>query len=299
MTDDLRLRDLLGTGLGDAAPRAALIGFPSDAGVTANGGRAGAARGPEALRRCLLDLTPDAQHPEIFADLLRHTEDRGDVPVTGDVAADQARLGVAVADALAVGAFPVVLGGGHEAAFGHFLGHAGWGNGVDVLNWDAHPDVRPHGEGSPHSGSAFRQILEHEAGQGSRYQVAGLQPSAVAATELRWLRDRGGRAFWVHDLTRPTVVALYDELRRPSMVSFDLDCVDQAWAPGVSAPATGGLSPDLWLLAARSAGRNPSVLSADVVELNPTYDRDDQTARLAALTVWQLLAGLAERIADR
>ena len=79
------------------------------------------------------------------------------------------------------------------------------------------------------------------------------------------------------------------------LVSFDVDAVDQAWAPGVSAPATGGLTVELWLAAAREAGRSPRVRSIDIVEVSPPLDRDDQTSRLAALTIWTFLQGLAER----
>jgi Arginase family len=51
----------------------------------------------------------------------------------------------------------------------------------------------------------------------------------------------------------------------------------------------------LWLAAAEAAGAKPLVRSADVVELNPAYDLDGRTARLAALTVWRLLRGVASR----
>jgi formiminoglutamase len=80
------------------------------------------------------------------------------------------------------------------------------------------------------------------------------------------------------------------------MVTFDLDALDQSHAPGVSAPAAGGLSQDLWLHAAYWAGRSPTVTSIDVVELNPTVDVDDRTARLAALTVLEVLRGLTDRL---
>jgi arginase family enzyme len=64
----------------------------------------------------------------------------------------------------------------------------------------------------------------------------------------------------------------------------------------VSAPATNGLPVPLWLQAAFLAGANPRVASADVVELAPPHDQDGQTARLAALTVWEILRGLATRL---
>ena len=81
----------------------------------------------------------------------------------------------------------------------------------------------------------------------------------------------------------------------PASGAMDIHAVDQAYAPGVSAPASGGMPPQLWLMAAHEAGRNLAVTSADIVETNPALDRDGQTARLAALTVWWILRGIAER----
>jgi formiminoglutamase len=80
------------------------------------------------------------------------------------------------------------------------------------------------------------------------------------------------------------------------MVTFDLDALDQTHAPGVSAPAAAGLSQDLWLHAAYRAGRSPKVTSVDLVEFNPNVDVDDRTARLAALTVMEVLRGLTDRM---
>lgn len=92
-----------------------------------------------------------------------------------------------------------------------------------------------------------------------------------------------------------TIETIYDAAGAPTLASFDMDAVFQAEAPGVSAPNAAGLRTELWLAAAYAAGRCPAVTSADVVELNPRVDRDGQTARLAALTVWWLLRGRAER----
>jgi formiminoglutamase len=99
---------------------------------------------------------------------------------------------------------------------------------------------------------------------------------------------------WRDGLTAERIASLY-EATPPTMVSFDIDAVDQAWAPGVSAPATGGMTAELWLAAAFAAGKSLHAKSFELVELNPNYDRDGQTARLAALTVWNLLRGVALR----
>jgi formiminoglutamase len=82
---------------------------------------------------------------------------------------------------------------------------------------------------------------------------------------------------------------------RPTVVSFDMDAVDRAYAPGVSAPAVDGLAVGTWLRAAYAAGRDPAVRGVDVVEVSPPHDPTGSTAALAALTVWHVLRGVAAR----
>ena len=295
-SDDPRVGQLLGRGLaGRHSARAVILGFPTDEGVRRNGGRPGASAAPTEIRRLLYRLTPDAANPLPFAELLRHTLDVGDLVTSADLEADQQRLGDAVADVLDAGAFPIVLGGGHETAFGHFLGYVKAGRAVTLLNWDAHADVREPVDGRGHSGSPFRQALLHPSRLARRYVVAGLLPHSVAAAHVDFVRSKKGDAVFRSALTSARVRALYKGMRGPVLASFDIDAVDQAFAPGVSAPAAGGLGSDLWLEAAFEAGRCPGVTSFDLVETNPAFDRDHQTARLAALTVWSLLRGLAAR----
>jgi formiminoglutamase len=154
--------------------------------------------------------------------------------------------------------------------------------------------VRELKDGKGHSGSPFRQALEDPSGACRGYLVAGLEPHLVGRADLEYVQQRG-RAVWREEISREAIDAIYDSVVSPALVSFDLDAVNQADAPGVSAPNAAGLSCELWLSAAYAAGRCPAVASADVVELNPSVDRDGQTARLAALTVWWLLRGCADR----
>lgn len=292
--DDPRVGRLLGGLLGRGeSPDAVILGFPSDEGVRRNGGRVGAGRGPDALRQALYRMAPDPR-AAAFTELLGRTQDLGDLEISGDVESDQQQLGNALERYLERGSFVMVLGGGHETSYGHFLGYVDAGLKPEVLNWDAHTDVRGLVGGKGHSGSPFRQAIEHPAKACRRYTVAGLQPQAVAREHLAFV-ERNGRAIWRDDLTLERVAQVYRSLDRPTFVSFDLDAVTEAEAPGVSAPNPAGLTSDLWLEAAYQAGRSAAVSSADVVELNPVVDRDGQTARLAALTVWWLLRGRAER----
>lgn len=277
------------------ATEVVLIGFPSDAGVARNGGRPGASEAPRAIREALYKMTPDALAPARFSRLLDRTADLGDVPVTGDVERDQQAL----ADAIGPHLGPrrvIVLGGGHETAYGHLLGYVAAGRAVHVLNWDAHPDVRETRPEGGHSGSPFRQALEHPSGRIRSYSVAGLLPWRVAAAHADWLRQRGGRILWRDDLTREAVRPFVVGTPGPAMASFDIDAVEAGAAPGVSAPGVGGIPVETWLLAAETCGRAAHVESFEVVETNPRVDADGRTATLAALTVWHLLRGLAARL---
>ncbi len=297
--DDPRVGTLLGEKLDDpGAARVVLLGFPSDEGVRRNGGRTGAAHAPDAIRQALFKMTPDARVHDAFVDLLVHTADLGNLALGGTMEDGQERLGEALEPFLLRGAVPVLLGGGHETSYGHFLGYVQARQPVAILNVDAHADVRPLKGGRGHSGSPFRQALEHPSGLCDGYTVAGLLPHSTAKAHLDFLRAHRGRFFWNEDLTPGLLDALFAHAAGTLMVTFDLDAVDQAQAPGVSAPAAGGLAPDLWLRAAYEAGRCPHVASFDLVEYNPAFDVDHRAARLAALTVWNFLRGLAERSLD-
>ncbi len=127
-----------------------------------------------------------------------------------------------------------------------------------------------------------------------RYTVAGVLPHSCTVAHMRRIAQYSGRLFWRSELNYDVVDEIYNSLEEPAMVTFDMDAVDQAFAPGVSAPATGGMSPELLLYAAYQAGRTRAVRSIDIVEMNPKYDRDGQTARLAALTIWNFLMGICE-----
>lgn len=295
--DDPRIGGLLELELSvEETPKCVLIGFPSDEGVKRNGGRLGAASAPQKIREALYKLTPDAEAPNDFIELLAKTKDAGDIVVSGNLVSDQKALGDVTAAYLEQGSVPVILGGGHETAFGHFAGYAEAQFNTSILNLDAHTDVRPLKQGKAHSGSPFRQALEHESNCCEAYMVAGLQPHSVSKAHLDYIDEHDG-SYLFRDETNITSISgmFHQHSSARLMVSFDMDAVDQAFAPGVSAPCTNGLPPDLWLTAAYLAGRNEQVSSFELSEVNPKYDRDGQTARLAALTVWNFLLGLSQR----
>lgn len=304
--DDPRLGEVVEFWRGDPSAlrpgRPVLIGFPQDEGVRRNGGRVGAAEAPREIRRWLYRLVP--WDCETNADLAAlGLLDLGNVRIEGSLEETQAALGEVVGAVLRSGAVPVVLGGGHETAYGHYLGYVAAGLPVGIVNVDAHLDVRPLIDGKGHSGSPFRQMMEHPTHplSGERYACIGVRPQGVSREHWAYVRERGGVVRGGTQFPPQLRGYLSLELKRLTTlgcrvcVTIDADVVCEAEVPGVSAPNPNGAH-GIWVIAsARVAGRDPGVSSIDLVEINPRHDRDGQSARWAALVVWNFLVGLARR----
>ncbi len=199
--DEVRLNEIVERWQGDSTAvtrgRPVLIGYPHDEGVRRNGGRGGAALAPREIRRWLYRLT--AWDPQHGIDLtLRAPLDAGDIRQADSMEQIQKSLGEVVGEVLRRNAVPVVLGGGHETAYGHYLGYVAAQQPVTIINLDAHLDVRPLLEGKGHSGSPFRQALEHPAQPlpGNRYICLGAQPQASFQKHVEYARQRGCIVRW-------------------------------------------------------------------------------------------------------
>jgi len=310
--DDPRLGEIVRRRAGGAVEFASgqpiLLGFACDEGVRRNGGRPGAALAPDAIRRQLYRFTtwdPPCPEANSGVELARLSLlDLGNVRFVSDLEATQEHLGAAVGAALQAGAIPVVLGGGHETAYGHYLGYAAAGVRCAILNIDAHVDVRAYPRGG-HSGSPFRQAMDylpHPLPHGG-YVVVGAQRQSVSRAHWQRVIQHGGRIHWADEIDSEVgfVHRVSDELSRLAdgfeaiLVTVDADAFRQADVPGVSAPNPLGLDGRLWPVLARAAGRTRAVRSLELVEVNPTFDRDEQSVRWAAVGIRQLLASLALR----
>ncbi|GAA1260188.1 formimidoylglutamase [Arthrobacter pascens] len=255
-----------------------------------NKGRTGAAKAPAAIRSALGPLAFHLDRPVL---------DAGDVAVRdGQLEAGQARAGVAVSSLLDTGNLTVLLGGGHETAFASYLGVAGseavrTGQRLGVLNLDAHFDLRD--EPAPSSGTPFLQMAEAEAAAGRelKYAVVGIsQPNNTRA--LFTTADRLGVKYLLDEDCTPDAVQAFvaDFLAEIDVLylTIDLDVLPAAVAPGVSAPAALGVPLPLVAAVCRQAATSGKLLHADVAELNPAFDIDNRTARVAARLVNTLLA---------
>jgi len=276
----------------------ALLGFACDAGVARNGGRVGAVEGPSAIRRALGNL---AVHE------LAAVDDLGDIRCEGDeLEAAQEAYAAAAATALQSSSLVVGLGGGHEIAFAsylalaHLLEYSGSRDPVGVINFDAHFDLR--GDARANSGTPFRQILEHGRAHGRQLGYFCLGISRHSNTAALFDRARSLDVQWVEDLeTRAERFAdLERELREFAArharlyLTVCLDVLPGAVAPGVSAPAALGVNPLLVDRLVEVVIATGQVVIADVAEMNPRFDQDDRTAKLAARFAAHL-AGAARR----
>lgn len=272
-----------------------LIGFASDAGVSRNLGRPGAAAGPTALRQALANVA--VHHLDCVDDL-------GTISCDGDaLERAQVEYGEVASAVISAGGLPIGLGGGHEIAFASYLGLDGAvppGESVGILNFDAHFDLR--GGDRATSGTPFRQILEQAAGAERRAEYLCLGVSRFANTAALFDRARAMGVRWIEDgdCGADRLAALGDEVAGLAArvdhlyLTVCLDVFPAAAAPGVSAPAALGVAPALVERLLDVAVASGKLRVADVAELNPRHDIDGRTARLAARLVARIAEGVVQ-----
>lgn len=269
---------------GQSRDGVALVGFAVDEGVRRNDGRLGAADGPHALRAALANL-PVLGEPALW--------DAGDVTVEGGaLEAAQDALASRVAAAIRQGNLPLVLGGGHEVAWGTFQGIARACpdlRRILVVNFDAHFDLRQAAQGN--SGTPFRQIAEwcQSTGRPFDYHVLGISHYAntralfdrADALGVRYALDEALQSDAAVDAARDALlqdIALCDAV----YLTVCLDVLPGGDAPGVSAPAALGVPLARVLRLMNAVLTSGKLVAADIAELNPGFDRDGLTAKMAA-----------------
>ncbi len=266
-------------------PGILLLGFASDEGVRRNQGRIGAAEGPSAIRRALANLAWHGTHP---------VYDAGDVLCQdGDLENAQQQLANTVGHGIALGHLPVVLGGGHETAYGHWLGmiQAHPSATIGIINFDAHFDLRQAEE--PSSGTPFAQIARACAQKNIEfhYLCMGIaEPSNTHALfehaqrlGAQWRLDRDMTPWKIKEAQKQLAafVAKVDAI----YLTIDLDVLPASQMPAVSAPAAFGVDFHVIETLVRDVKSSGKMIGADVVECNPRFDIDAHGAKIAARLV--------------
>jgi len=271
-----------------------LLGFHSDLGVSKNLGREGAAKAPEFIRREMSNL------PCLFpADV--HIYDGGDImPFDDCLGMVQEALAAFVRRILDMGMFPLVLGGGHELAYGHFNGifdHLEGRGQIGIINLDAHFDLRPHQVTGANSGTMFSEIAEdlREENQALHYMAVGIQQSANTLSLFKKARELGVHCIPAKEIPNtpmPGLLKMIDEFIAGVDHVYLTLCADvfsSAFAPGVSSPQPLGLEPETVLSMVKHVAASEKVRGFDIAEILPRFDADSRTAKLAAITIFAFI----------
>lgn len=264
----------------------AILGYACDEGVKRNQGRVGAAAGPDAIRRQLGKMPNHMDSTVNFLDI-------GNVVCeNGDMEAAQSMLEQKVSQLLAHNIFPILIGGGHDIAYGHYNGirkYIGTNETIGIINFDAHFDLRSNDNGN-NSGTPFFQIAEEckDNGSGFNYFCLGIRKDANDKTLFKTANDLGVDYIenngFSKEYAKAIVMKLLGFIQKVDYIylTIDLDGFSSAFAPGVSAPSPLGFRPKIVLETLEIIIKSKKLLSMDIAEMNPKYDIDDHTAKLAA-----------------
>ncbi len=279
-----------------------ILGVPEDEGVKRNRGRAGARGGPDEIRRAFYRLTPYHFGSTEHVALLK-IFDLGNLKIKGSLEDVHATLESVVETLTRQHLILIVLGGGHDISYPNFLGFAKHKASAGLINIDSHLDVR---EPNPdrNSGTSFRMILEHPNSTllPQNFVEIGIQSYLNSIAHYDYVLEKGGTIFTHQEIREdgiekiiPIACEIAGNLTEGIFVSFDMDAVRSADAPGVSSSSPTGLTAEQILQLASFAGKEKKVTMIDICEVNPKYDIDGQTAKLAAQVMMNFLIGVANR----
>jgi guanidinopropionase len=271
----------------------ALIGVPMDLGVT---NRPGARLGPRAVRA--VERIGPYHHVHRLAPLLeRKVADIGDVPFRSRFNLEQSHQDIEAffARIAAAGVSPLSVGGDHSITL-PILKALGAGRPLGLVHIDAHCDTGgPYEDTKFHHGGPFRQAVLAGVLDPERTIQIGIRGGAEYLWEFSY--DSGMTVIHAEEVLRAGVTKTVKRIREvigegPTYVSFDIDSLDPAFAPGTGTPEAGGLSTrEAMELVRGCAGLD--IVGGDVVEVAPQYDATTNTAQAAAQMLFEILALIA------
>jgi agmatinase len=273
---------------------AAVYGIPFD---TATTYRTGTRFGPEAIRSASALLRP--YNPALDVNVVETLSivDYGDLPVSpGDTERTYGQIEEGLAPLVEAGVFPLALGGDHSITLAELRVLARKHGPLALVQLDAHGDTWDEYFGQRYfHGTTFKRAVEEKLIDPAASVQAGLRGSLFADGDLEEAREMGFAVIPCDQLRTlgPGGYASTVATRagkRPVFVSFDVDVLDPAFAPGTGTPEVGGLS-TAEALAFLRALRGINLVGADVVEVSPPYDGPGQQTALAAANVaYELLS---------
>lgn len=274
---------------------ACFLGVPMDIGTS---NRPGTRLGPRQIRDESRMLRP--YNMATGAAPFEHLQvaDIGDVPInTFDLKKSIAIIEKHLSGVLDQGAVPLTLGGDHTLTWPVLKAMKTKHGPVALIHVDAHADINDHmfGEREAH-GTPFRRAWEDGCLINDRVAQIGLRGTGYAPEDFDWGRDKGWRVVQAEECWHRSLTPLMAEIRdmigdAPVYLSFDIDSLDPAFAPGTGTVEPGGLN--IWQaieIVRGCAGLN--LVGCDLVEVSPPYDPSGNTAMVAASLLYEMLCVL-------
>jgi len=285
-----RTRDLTGVDV-------AIVGLPFDTGASY---RVGARFGPEAIRRGSALLRPYNASQKVNVFERCTVIDYGDLPVVPGLIEDSyARMEEGLAPLVDAGVVPVGLGGDHSVTLAELRALSRRWGPLGLIQIDAHPDTWDAYWGKRYThGTVFRRAVEEGILDPSRSVQVGMRGPIYALEDYEQSRRLGFDLITMDDVRRMGLDEVVARIRArtagggPYFLSFDIDSVDPAFAPGTGTPEAGGFTSYEALLLVRAL-TGIRLVGADVVEVLPAYDTAEITAMLAANVAFEILSLLA------
>lgn len=306
--------------LNNRGQRIGLVGFACDQGVRRNQGRVGARAAPPLIRSAFATLPVIAELQQRFDGALPtllgdagdiHCHDSDDFAVQVLEHAQQSYADI-VSNIIKQGGLPIGLGGGHAMAYGSFLGlwqalqqantssikkNVTTTPSIGIINFDAHLDIRRSDVAT--SGTPFRQIAEHltEHEQAFHYCCIGVSRFSNTAALFDRAEQLGVHIISDEDCTnkkwKKIAAQIESFINEVDVVylTIDMDCLPSSVVPGVSAPAAYGIELSFVERAVKLIMASGKVKMTDIAEINPTYDIDQRSCKVAA----RLLATIIEQ----
>lgn len=274
---------------------AAFIGIPMDIGTS---NRPGTRLGPRQIRDESRMLRPYNMATGAAPFERLQVADIGDVPInTFDLKKSVQIIEAHYSDLLRHGTIPLTLGGDHTLTWPILRAIKARHGPVALIHVDAHADINDQmfGEKVAH-GCPFRRAWEDECLQNDKVFQIGLRGTGYGPDDFNWSRDRGWRVVQAEECWHKSLTPLMAEIRdkigaAPVYLSFDIDSLDPAFAPGTGTVEPGGLS--IWQaleIVRGCAGLN--LVGCDLVEVSPPYDPSGNTALVAANLLYEMLCVL-------
>jgi agmatinase len=280
----------------------AIVGAPMDELVS---DRPGARLAPRAIRGA---SSPPGPHLEVKVDAFEvlRVVDFGDAPVLpADPARSHAAIEMTVAQVIAAGALPAVLGGDHSITKPSVRACAATHGPVGVVHFDTHTDTGTEVFGVTRShGTFMRDLVDDGHVDGRRYAQIGLRGYWPGDEEFSWQAEHGIVSLFMHDVRD---LGIREVVRRaiaavgpgPAYLTVDVDVLDPAYLPGTGTPEPGGMTAVDLLLAVRTVASELELVGVDVVEVIPTgIGSSDGTALVAERVIREALTGIALRRLD-